>query len=148
MKEKKIYKSTYYIYVKTTFFIAFIALFISPIIESRQFNIRRTLIIIIIALLYLLTKKRISKIVIDHKTKVIKLEVSHYLFLRHDSYSHSFQDVKIKEFERYFSGTTFAKIIEISLENKVSYEINTLVDGWSKKTLNEIKKDIENYKKH
>lgn len=106
MKDKKIYKSTYYLYVEMTLFITSIALFISPIIESRQFNIRRTLIIIVIALLYLLTKKRISKIVIDHKTRVIKLEVSHYLFLRLKTYSHSVQEVKIKEFERYFSGTT------------------------------------------
>ena len=143
MENKKIYKSTYYIFVKVVFFFTFIAIFISPVIGKRQFDIKRTLIIMIIFLFYLFTKKRISKIAIDETNEVIELQVSHFLFLRQNNYSYCVQDVKIKEFEKYFSGRTLDKFFDISISNNTNFEINTLTDGWSLKTLKKVKEDVE-----
>lgn len=143
MREDKIYKSTYFIYAEVTFVISLIGLFIAPFLEGRKFSIHRYLLIIILMLFYLFGKKRISKIVIDELNEIIKIQVSHFFFLRQNTYSYCIQDIKFKEYERYFSGTTFAPIFEICIENNISFEINTLTDGWSQKTLDKIKVDIE-----
>ena len=97
----------------------------------------------IIFLFYLFTKKRISKIAIDETNEIIELQVSHFLFLRQNNYSYCVQDVKIKEFEKYFSGRTLDKFFDISISNNTNFEINTLTDGWSLKTLKKVKEDVE-----
>ncbi len=137
------YKSSYHFILKMTIVMLILCFVGIPVVRQRQPNIFDVLLILVGSLGYLLGKKRISKIVIDYSNGIIEFKVLHYLLLRSDIYTHTIYDAKVTEVERYFSGTTNAIYFEICLANNIKFEINTLVDGWTRKTLDELKEDIE-----
>ncbi len=102
-------------------------------------------VILSVTFFYILFKRRVSKIIINEIENLIIIEVS--FLLARKVFINKIDQLKILEYKKHAGGGKKNNILRIIINEKIYFEINELFDGWSKKTLKNLKYHINSLNK-
>lgn len=139
----KTYKPTFDYFFQLILLLFFLT-FVSPFGKIKM-KFVTFFVILLVTFFYILFKRRVSKIIINEIENLIIIEVS--FLLARKVFINKIDRLKILEYKKHAGRGKKNNILRIIINEEIYFEINELFDGWSKKTLENLKYHINSLNK-